>query len=454
MSKIALFNIKRTINIMYRKAGNLLVALLIVGATSTMTYGAFNPIKSYDLYADTHNSGSPSERDNVMSEYYSNSLSAQWDKNKTNSSNSGNAASGQSGQSMSSLPALPDVPKYNGSNGSNSGNSVRRNDYLRESSKKVYSDPSTPAGWVGARSYYSNPTLVSIKAKYKKSNFAGCLQECISYVQKHPNDTLGYYYLAMCYTKVNDKENAIKAYEKVIALNANPMIVKYATNGRNCVMQSGEKCYENVNEPELIYPYSNVADVQNLTPVDPNTLIQRNLNNLYGQLAPATASDEQSSGNGDQKDGKVTLPFGAQDAELDKFINSPYGNGLAPKLNNEYQEQQLKKIQETINDGSNSNERSIENIKRFDNQKSDADTMKIAYANTPETGNSDYYATQKEMDELNLLFENSKTTQSDDLVKYVTEQGGNLSPEVIQALMVKSMMPDFTFVNSDTKNLL
>ena len=26
--------------------------------------------------------------------------------------------------------------------------------------------------------------------------------------------------------------------------------------------------------------------------------------------------------------------------------------------------------------------------------------------------------------------------------------------EVIQAMMIKSMMPDFTFVNSDSKNLL
>ena len=45
----------------------------------------------------------------------------------------------------------------------------------------------------------------------------------------------------MCYTKVNDKENAIKAYEKVISLNDNPMIVKYATNGRNCVMGVDEE---------------------------------------------------------------------------------------------------------------------------------------------------------------------------------------------------------------------
>ena len=38
------------------------------------------------------------------------------------------------------------------------------------------------------------------------------------------------------------------------------MIVKYATNGRNCVMGSDDaKCYQDVNVPELIYPYADVA---------------------------------------------------------------------------------------------------------------------------------------------------------------------------------------------------
>ena len=40
------------------------------------------------------------------------------------------------------------------------------------------------------------------------------------------------------------------------------------------------------------------------------------------------------------------------------------------------------------------------------------------------------------------------------LVPYMSGQDKNLSPEVIQAMMIKSMMPDFTFVNSDSKNLL
>ncbi len=335
---------------MQTKAGKVLTAIMILGAVSTTAYGITNPLKSYDLYQDTRKQDT--ERDNVMSDYYRNSLA------------------GQRNQEQSDKLVLPELPTANygsATAGAKNGAPVRRNDYLRESAKNVYSDSSTPAAWTERHSFYENPSLESIKAKYKKSNFAGCMQEAESYVKKYPNDTLGFYYLAMCYAKVNDKENAIKAYEKVIALNSNPMIVKYATNGRNCVMDNKDTCYENVNEPELIYPYADVAKNQNLTPVDPNTLIMRNLTNLY-ESTNSTANSSSGNGDGD-KENKISLPFGNQDAELDEFINAPYGNGLAPDLNNEYKGQQLKKIQETINDSKNTLDKNMENIRKFDRSK-------------------------------------------------------------------------------------
>ncbi len=421
---------------MQKNIGRILTALIAIGAISGTAYGITNPLKTYDLYADSHRNEN-SERENVMSEYYSNSLSASYKKNTPPAINPANSNSGNS-----SVTSLPELPSLNYDNSKNSDGSVRRNSYLRESAKHVYSDSSKPAAWTEGPTFYSNPSLSSIKAKYKKSDFAGCMQECEAYVKKYPKDELGFYYLAMCYTKVNDRENAIKAYEKVISLNSNPMIVKYATNGRNCAMKGSDTCYENVNVPEYLYPYANITD-QELTPVDPNTLIQRNLDGLYNKISPI------SEGTSETKDGAagVSLPFGTQDAELDKFINSPYGNGLSPKLNREYKEQQLKKIQETINDTSNTPEQNIQNIKEFDNSKSELEnSLKLAYDTTA----------QKELDELDMLWSksNSSTSSSDDLVKYLTEQGENLSPEVIQALMVKSMMPDFTFINTDSKNLL
>ena len=423
---------------MKKKIGLLLATVMVLNtAIASTAYGWTNPLKNYNLYEDTHpssNDESAMERDNVMSEYYLNSLTGQ--------------------DSTDYVPAT--VPSY-GSESESKQVEVpqRRNDYLRESSRKV--DSTGQPGWLSEPSFYSNPTLASIKTKYHKSNFAGCLQECISYVKLHPSDTLGYYYLAMCYAKVSDKENAIRAYEKVIALNDNPMIVKYATNGRNCVMGSDDaKCYQDVNVPELIYPYADVAEsVADLTPIDPQTLVNRNLTQLQSKLSPVEKKEEDNNDpNAKDKDKKkINLPFGQQDAKLDAFINAPYGNGLSPDLNKQYQQLQLKKIQQNLNNEQSTTDDSnvLKNIHNFDNHKTDSGEIKLAYATQNEmesyTKSPEYIQSQKELEELRVLFGNDNSSKSSDdemMNMLMTGNGKNLSPEVIQAMMQKSMMTDFT----------
>lgn len=443
---------------MKKKIGLLVAAIMVLNTVSSVTYGWQNPLKNYNLYEDTHPTNAQSEeREQAMSEFYSNSMAAK-------------KSSPSSSVPTSSLNYTSTVE--DSSSAQTSSNEPRRNEVLRESSRNVYGDPEVKAGWTTAQSFYSNPSLESIRAKYKKSNFAGCLQECISYVKLHPNDTLGFYYMAMCYTKVSDKENAIKAYERVISLNANPMIVKYATNGRNCVLgEDKEKCYQNVNEPDLIYPYANIGNNVDLTPVDPNVLINRNLVNLQNKLSPQAVNENKDNKNGqnngkDDDKNKINLPFATQDEQLDKFINAPYGNGLSPDLNKEYKQLQLRKIQESINTGDDNPEKDMNNvndIKHFDKQ-SDSGTIKLAYVAPSDemkklSQDPEFTQSQRELDELRMLLgndSNSKSSNDDlmNLVPYMSGQDKNLSPEVIQAMMIKSMMPDFTFVNSDSKNLL
>ena len=261
----------------------------------------------------------------------------------------------------------------------------------------------------------------------------------------------------MCYAKVSDKENAIRAYEKVIALNDNPMIVKYATNGRNCVMGSDDaKCYQDVNVPELIYPYADVADsVADLTPIDPQTLVNRNLTKLQSKLSPVEKKEENNNDpKAKDKDKKtINLPFGQQDAKLDAFINAPYGNGLSPDLNKQYKQLQLKKIQQNLNNEQSTTDDSnvLKNIHNFDNHKTDSGEIKLAYATQNEmesyTKSPEYLQSQKELEELRVLFGNDNSSKSSDdemMNMLLTGNGKNLSPEVIQAMMQKSMMTDFT----------
>lgn len=404
---------------MRNRIGLLLAAVMVLNMVPSIAYGFTNPLKSYDLYADTH----PGE-----------------------GSSSSMSSSSSSETGMSGADA---------GYGEEEGMNKSRNETLRDSSRNVYADTSTPPAWEQGPSYYQNPTLESIIEKYRKSDFAGCMQECISYVRLNPNDTLGFYYLAMSYTKVNDKDNAIRAYEKVIALNDNPMIVKYATNGRNCIMDNDtEKCYPNVNEPELIYPYADVVTAD-LTPVDPETLVNQNLAKLREKLSPQVVEEDEDNGkNSKDKDKKkIVLPFGNQDEELDKFINAPYGNGLSPKLNNQYKQIQLRKIQSTVNTGEDSPEkdtRDLKYIQKFDNQKSDLGTDRLAYDNSFQSWNDitkdpQYIKNKQEIDELNLLLGNDSSKDSNDimdLLPYMTDtekKNQNLSPEVIQAMMLKSM---------------
>ncbi|MBD5402875.1 hypothetical protein HDR58_08785 [bacterium] len=424
---------------MKKKFGLLLATVMVLNTMSAMAFEFKNPLKEYNLYDDTHPTVSDDnyEREKVMDEFNANSL-------RSSSGNRGSYSRSDEG-SIGSVPSV-DIPK-------------RRNDDLRESSRKVYGDPASVPGWLEGPSYYSNPSFDSIVAKYKKSDFAGCLQECISYVRLHPTDTLGFYYLAMCYSKCSDKENAIKAYEQVISLNDNPMIVKYATNGRNCVLDSDEEtCYPNVNEPELLYPYANVAGTVDLTPVDPETLIHRNLIMLQDKLSPKVVEDDKdNNNNGDNdKKPKINLPFGTQDDKLDQFINAPYGNGLSPDLNKEYKQLQLKKIQQTINtngtEDPDKNINNLKNIKNFDDQKSELDTNKLAYAAPAEMADlskdPEYVRSSRELEEMRMLLgsNNDKRSNGDfeDLVPYLTEKGQKLSPEVVQSIMMRSMMPDIS----------
>ncbi|MCM1340048.1 MAG: tetratricopeptide repeat protein [Muribaculaceae bacterium] len=415
---------------MKKRFGLVMAMIMVAGAISPLAYAFTNPLKNYNLYDDV-NPQSSDEREQVMSEVL------------------------MPRSSGSSSSAVED-PYSNPNFGKNVDVPKSRNQDLRESSRNVYADNETTPGWLEGPSFYPNPSFSSIVAKYKKSDFAGCLQECISYVRKHPGDTLGFYYLAMCYTKVSDMDNAVKAYERVIALNDNPMIVKYATNGRNCIMDNDkEKCYPNVNEPELVYPFAHIP-ASNLTPVDPESLVRRNFAMLKEQLSPFEPGENNSdnaNSNDKDKKSKIQLPFGNQDAELDQFINAPYGNGLDPKLNQEYKQLQLKKIQGTINlegDSKDDVPKNMKYIKDFDNHKSDSETIKLAYEipqNEWEALSKDpeFIKSKQEYEELHMLLGGSSDSKDsmDDLLPYMSESGSkNLSPEVIQAMMMKSVMGD------------
>ncbi len=77
--------------------------------------------------------------------------------------------------------------------------------------------------------------------KYKGQNYVGCMQDTLEITKNDPADALAYYYMAISYVKLGDKEKALEAYQKVIALSSNSTLKEYAQRGELC-LNNPEEC--------------------------------------------------------------------------------------------------------------------------------------------------------------------------------------------------------------------
>lgn len=255
--------------------------------------------------------------------------------------------------------------------------------------------------------YYPNANLNSAINKYKQKNYTGAIQELFSLAQKDPSNPVLHYYLALCYTQVGDTASASAEYDKVLALNPEPGLLNYATIGKDC-LTGGPAC------------------------------------------KPADGGDSDA---------------------LDKFINSPYGNGFSADLNNQIDQKKLNKIQETINRKDTLDERDLQDIRKLD-QKSQASDEEILAAvkvlqnsgvNITIQPSSPYpqLAQQQwqdpQFEQMSMMLGNNNNNNSGNamwnmlpmMLAQNGQNGQNFDPQVLQSMMMSSMMPDFGFGNND-----
>lgn len=266
--------------------------------------------------------------------------------------------------------------------------------------------------------YYPNANIQSAVLKYQGGNYAGCLQELFSLVKKDPSNAVAYYYMAMAYTYLDMKDEAVTAYEKVIALNPNSYLYDFAEKGRDC-LTDGPKC--------------------------------------------------QSDADGEM------------DA-LDEFVKAPYGNGLSPELNGEVKQKELNNIKETINKKEELENKDIDKIREFDskhnNQSYAEETEKIAMVSDEEilqavktlkeaglnltVQEDNPYAQFSQyqdprMAEMSMLLGNNNNNNNNSMMNMLpmlmskAQKGENIDPRFMQAMMMNSMMSDLDF-NGNNNN--
>ncbi len=277
-----------------------------------------------------------------------------------------------------------------------------------EAPKMFYGDD-TEAEWETDNAvYYPNATLQSAVRKYQEGNYSGCLQEMITLAKIDKANPVVYYYMGMAYTQVGNKDQAVKAYEAVIKLNAERTLTEYALRGRDCLV-----------------------------------------------------------------DGPACSPEGEESADegLEEFVKSPYGNGLAEEINEENRQKELENIQKTINENHRLDRQDLERIQEFDSKSSTPAENKVAEVTNEEVlaaietlkkagvtvSVNPYQATpmNDEYSQLSMLLGNNNSNNNSmmNMLPYLMGQNGNqkIDPQMLQSVMMNSMITDFTFTDKDKK---
>lgn len=271
-----------------------------------------------------------------------------------------------------------------------------------------------------AASYGGGATSIAIK-KYKAGNYTGCLQDAKNIVSKDPSNAVAYYYMAMSYAQAGRKDEAIEAYKKVLSLKPNATLSGYAATGKRC-LETPDKC-----------------------------------------------SDSPES------------------SDIDKAVASPFGDGLSDTVRTNLEQKHLDAIRMEINHGDDVNNYKFRQFKDYTNDRSDVKTedkisqekeptndeivaalrtLKKAGLNPVSQNTANPYAqianTQNpEMAQLNMLMGSNNQGNNNNnamlnMIPYMLSQkdnqGSAYTPQMMQAMMMNSMLPDFNFnTNNDNK---
>lgn len=268
----------------------------------------------------------------------------------------------------------------------------------------------------------SNPVKVAIN-KYKNGNYTGCLQDCQNIVAKDPSNTIAYYYLAMSYVQAGNKDDAIKNYAKVLSITVNPKLQDYASTGKRC-LETPDKCH--------LDTATDSADLDNFiaTPNDTlsdtvkDSLNKRNLDNIKNEI-----------NNG---------------RDLDNYQFRKFKD-YSPKRS------QADNENEAIAQEKPSNDQIVAAIKTL--QAAGINPYAQTQAQVPQSQDMQAMTGQNaEMQQLKMLMgennnqDNSMLNMLPVMAAQNKEGASNYSPQLMQAVMMNSMMNSMNFSVDDKDN--
>lgn len=80
---------------------------------------------------------------------------------------------------------------------------------------------------------FANDDISAVIDLYKSGKYQECVTKAETLTKSDPTSVLSYYYMALSYVQLGQKDLAIKNYDKVIALGTNKALTNYAKSGKS-----------------------------------------------------------------------------------------------------------------------------------------------------------------------------------------------------------------------------
>ncbi len=273
-----------------------------------------------------------------------------------------------------------------------------------------------------------SPQVKIAISKYKAKNYVGCIQDLSYIVKRDPSNAAAFYYLGAAYMRIGNRDKAIEAFDKVITLNTIPPLTSYSIQAKNCM--------DNIM----------MCEYKKLAPEQINELI-KDPQNYITQL-----KEKEKATTGIELD--------KERVEIDRLINGRYSNKIHPEAKKVIIDTMLMRQQQDINASGNLNQKS-----EAPTDEEIANAVKVlakaGFNPINTTGNLPYNQVNNPNNEyaaLSMMFGSNQNNNNNNYMNMLPfimseNQTGNkqFSKEMIQAMMMSSMMPDFSF-DSDKNN--
>jgi hypothetical protein len=236
--------------------------------------------------------------------------------------------------------------------------------------------------------FYPNAKLPNAIHQYKAGNITGCLQEGLSVIIKEPNNPVAHYYVGLSLAKAGYAAQSSEYLDKAASLSGNPVFARYAMDAKDCII-GAESCQETQEEAELSRFIK-----------DPNS-----------SISPALEQERR----------RKELELMKKQMNNDKFLNLKFDDNRLAMASDEEILQAIRTLKEsgvsvTVNMAPNYHDPQWEQMSQMQ-----------MFSGGGNNNNSGANAA------MSLL----------PMIMNAEQSGKNIDPQVIQAIMMQSMMPDF-----------